>query len=57
MDTKFAPIDLGAFLDQPGNLAVFGLIAVFLFAVLLRAHRETALVAIIAGVIGFWMTA
>lgn len=56
MDTKFAPIDLGAFLAQPANLAVFALIGIFLFALLLRANKETAFVAVAAGVIGLIVT-
>ena len=56
MDTKFAPIDFGAFLGQPGNLVIFGLIGLFLFALLLRVSKETALVAVAAGVIGLIVT-
>lgn len=56
LDTKLPPLDLTAFLSQPGNLAVFGLIGLFLFALLLRAHRETAIVAVAVAAIGFLVT-
>ncbi|MFK7941549.1 MAG: hypothetical protein AB8B85_01340 [Paracoccaceae bacterium] len=57
MDAKLPPMDLSAFLADPANLTIFGLVAVFLFAVLLRAHKETALVAVAVAAIGFLVTA
>ena len=56
LDTKLPPLDLTAFLAQPGNFAIFALIGVFLFALLLRAHKETAFVAVAVAMIGFLVT-
>ena len=56
MNIKHPPVDVAAVLDQPANLMIFGLVAVFLFAILLRAHKEFAIVCAAAGMIGLFIS-
>lgn len=56
LQTKVPPLDLSTFFAQPANLAVFGLIGLFLFFLVLRASKETAFVAVAVAAIGVMVT-